>query len=335
MKKLLLFLAVIPVLGQAQSIQSIANGNFYNPMTWSCFCIPSNGDSLVINHSVVLDYDLYYTAGQIKINTIGSLTGSSPLRAVWLDGNGSMINNGSYSSHHFYTSNSSWLQNTGSFTVDSLLIQTNVVNSGTLSAYDLMNDENATLTNYGNITVTNDMNNQGDYRNQSEGQISVTRDFSNCNTQSLNAVFTNHGIMCVGRDFANCEDDTLKGTGHFYVGRHGFNAGVFDETITFNVLPQNDFLSIGVINAGVNMLDGSCILSTDEQLLNDFTIWPNPAHEVLNLSLTDSPYQIFDFTGKIVQQATVSMYRISLDNLSTGMYLLRIDGHGTQRFVVE
>lgn len=333
MKKLLLGLLFVPLVGNTQVINSIANGNFYNPLTWSCFCIPAMGDSLVINHTVTMDNDVYYTSGQIKISASGTLTEGGVDRALWADGNGSIVNMGSLTSHYFLVTGTGWVQNSGAFNVDSLLNQATITNSGTITAYDLMNDEMATLTNSGTITSTNNMHNQGHYNNNVGALIQVYNDFSNCNTQTLNAIFTNNGNMCIGHDFSNCGGDTLKGSGYFYVANDGLNAGVFDQSITFNIPAGNNFLNTGVIGSGVTMAGATCNLAVTEVENTEFMVWPNPARNELNTSVSNELFELVDCTGKTVKSGKITGSKIILTDMKNGVYLLKVGDHPITRII--
>src|SRR3989304_8258809 len=96
MKKNLLFsflLSVISFAGFSQTATSIANGNWMNPFTWNCTCIPLPGYSVTINHSVALDTSWYVPSGGITINSGGSLIKNNSSRDLLVNG-GSLTNNG-------------------------------------------------------------------------------------------------------------------------------------------------------------------------------------------------------------------------------------------------
>jgi len=50
----------------------------------------------------------------------------------------------------------------------------------------------------------------------------------------MNAMFINDGVFCIAQDFSNCVDDTLAGSGAYYIGNSSSNFGVFDGDFTFN-----------------------------------------------------------------------------------------------------
>lgn len=72
------------------------------------------------------------------------------------------------------------------------------------------------------------------------------------------------------------------------------------------------------------------ILSADDFIFKDVKIYPNPAHSVWNLNLSDiEAEQIFimDLTGKVVyrQKNVQGLISIDASNLSSGMYLITIE----------
>src|SRR5690606_8693400 len=109
----------------AQQIKmTIANGDFYNPLTWDCTCFPVSSDSLIINHAITLNPDIYYTAGRITINPAGSLIETGGDRDIWIDGGGSLFNHGTFSVNNLLLSEWAYINNTSDFIgLDSMLIQ--------------------------------------------------------------------------------------------------------------------------------------------------------------------------------------------------------------------
>lgn len=370
MKRILLLFCLLPILALAQTSRvTIANGNFYDPSIWSPFGLPSNGDMLTINHAVTLNIDVYYTAGQIKINPGASLTQDAVNRNVWIDGNGSMINHGTYSSHLLYISGGGFITNSGLLgNIDSMLIQSSVTNSGTASfndfwigtagtfnnsgsltntdsllcqgvftnsgmagVYDFEIDEMSVVNNSGSITITHDMNNQGKLTNSLYMQ--VDHDFSNCNFQSLNASVSNNGIFCIGHDFSNCGGDTLKGSGEYYVGNLASNFGVFSGTHTFHTPTGTLALQTGTIEAGVTIAAGTCNWNVGENDVKELDVYPNPTSDVINLSVTGESYSLTDLSGNIIQQGKIDKYTIDLSSLKNGIYLLRVTDSEIRRIV--
>ena len=56
---------------KAQTVLSINNGYWNDPVTWDCSCIPTNGVTIGINHEVILSNNLVLTSGVIIVNQNG------------------------------------------------------------------------------------------------------------------------------------------------------------------------------------------------------------------------------------------------------------------------
>lgn len=94
------------------------------------------------------------------------------------------------------------------------------------------------------------------------------------------------------------------------------------------------------------LLSGSgTTLSNEQHLFNEVKVYPNPTHDVLNVSLpkeiaTNVTYDIFDVTGKKVQQfsSNVNSENLSIDvsGLTAGVYVLAVKtskGSSNYKFV--
>ncbi|MGZ3932482.1 MAG: hypothetical protein ACXVP0_14380, partial [Bacteroidia bacterium] len=182
MKKALPLLAVAFLFSglSAQTASSIANGNWTNPLTWNCSCVPTTGYSVTISNSVTLNTGLVFNSGGITINSSGSLIQDASLnRDIWINGGyfnnsgkanfryflvsaGALTNPGSFTVSAF--TNSIAINNTGSITMDSMYIAgsfTNAVNAKITG--DSMTNA-STLINNGRINVTW-VTNKGTYKN--------------------------------------------------------------------------------------------------------------------------------------------------------------------------
>lgn len=333
MKTILLFFTLIPLVSLALTKTTVGNGNFYNPLTWDCMCFPADGDSLVINHAVTMDVSIYYTSGRITINPGGSLIEDATDRAFWADGTASLVNGGTFTSHLFLLSPGGTLTNTGSFAnVDSVWNQGYVMNMGTIGVYDLLNDQTATFHNHANLNIANNINNQGYFHMNDMGVMEVGNDYSNCNIQTQDAWFENHGIVCITNDFSNCAGDTLAGSGDYFIGGSSANLGVFTGTFTFHT-PSGTIGIPGTIDPGVTVTTGSCNLGLSQSEEEAFRLYPNPTATEINTTVTDCDFTLYDCTGKIVKEGKVANYQIDLSNMKTGFYLLKIEGFGTNRII--
>jgi hypothetical protein len=64
-------------------------------------------------------------------------------------------------------------------------------------------------------------------------------------------------------------------------------------------------------------------LNSAQIILPNLHVYPNPANQVLFVDyLNDMPYQIYDLSGKLVQNGWVNQNQISVDNLVSGLYVL-------------
>jgi Secretion system C-terminal sorting domain len=370
MKKILLLAFILPFVSFSQTKTTTQNGDFYNPLTWDCVCLPANGDDLIINHAVVMNLDIYYNLGTITINANGSLSEDATERNFWADGTGTITNHGTFTTHAVYISpgasmtntgsivdldslwhqgtvtNSGsaalfdfWNDQTGTFTntgdlanADSLLNQGTFTNDGTATVYDFGNDQMATFTSSVDLLVTNNMNNQGYGLNT--GNIEISNDFSNCNTQSMDAMFINDGIFCVTNDFINCLGDTLAGSGDYYIGGSSSNFGVFDGTHTFHT-PSGTIGVPGTIEAGVNVIIGACDLSVLPIDLGKLSIYPNPTTSIVVVSQNDIDYKVFDVSGRLMLSGTVENNTIDFTTLTEGLYTIIVGNSAAQRVVKQ
>jgi len=323
MKKILLFSALFSSIAFGQIQTSTGAGNFFNPLLWDCFCVPANGDSLVVNHAMIMTASISYTTGQIKIGPTGSLVEDGTNRDMWVAG-GSLINNGTFDCYRLYISSGSFVNTGTSVYFDSLWNQSSVENSGVITVYDVLNDQTGTFDNTGDFIVENNFNNQGDFSNSSTGTIDLLNDFSNCNIQTMDAMFINDGVFCVAQDFTNCIDDTLAGTGEYFVGGASSNFGVFSGSFDFNTPSGALTVNTGTILPGVTLGNSPCYLSVEEDVLS-FNIYPNPTNSILLMSGgTNFAYQIFDLAGKLVISNSTQNGQIDVSAMTVGIYTIRI-----------
>ncbi len=322
MKNRLLILMFVSISGFAQIHTTTGAGNFFNPFLWDCLCVPANGDSLVVNHNMQLTASIYYNSGQIKVNSSGSLIEDAMNRDVWVDGTGSLINNGTFDCYRLYVSNGSFINTSTSVYFDSLWNQGSIANSGVMTVYDVLNDQASSFTNSGKFVIDNNFMNQGEFLNSSSGTIDLANDFSNCNIQTMDAIFVNNGVFCITHDMTNCIDDTLDGTGEFFIGGSSSNFGVFDGSFTFNT-PSGTVGVPGNIQSGVTVSNQPCYLSVEENQ-SELSVYPNPAKEIIFVSETNLLYQITDLSGKIISTGKSAATGVDISSLSPGVYSIQI-----------
>ena len=112
----------------------------------------------------------------------------------------------------------------------------------------------------------------------------------------------------------------------------------------FNVMQNPDLTCIYVDDATASYLNAWSIddnsnfvenetvcntLSLDDEIINDFNIFPNPASEIVSVTLNQSQanFQLYSISGKLVlsKQLNYGENRIHLSNLSSGIYLVRLN----------
>ncbi|MBI3133843.1 MAG: T9SS type A sorting domain-containing protein [Bacteroidetes bacterium] len=332
LKLFTLFFGFSAVL-HAQVQTTTGSGNFYNPLLWDCFCVPADGDSLVINHAMEMTAPIYYTSGQIKINASGSLLEDGSDRDVWVDGSGSLINAGTFNCHRLYISDVASFVNSGNTgNLDSLWNQATINNTGTISVYDYLNDETSVAHNDAgaDLNIANNFNNQGHFIN--DGTIDLVNDFSNCNIQTLSALFVNNGTFCIAQDMTNCLDDTLTGTGTYHTANSSSNFGVFGGTFTFNTPTGSIGFNSGTIAPTVVFDNVPCGLTVAETE-NHFDIYPNPANTVLYVSESNLAYQVVDLSGKLIATGSTNSSGIDLSGMTPGIYTIRLQNQDGTIFI--
>ncbi|MEX1003517.1 MAG: T9SS type A sorting domain-containing protein [Crocinitomicaceae bacterium] len=323
MKTLGILLSIITISAFAQTKTSIKDGNFYDFTTWDCTCLPSDGDSLVINHQLVMNFGIAYTQGQIYISSQGSLTDNNTNKDIYING-GSLINYGTISLDGFLL-DSGYTENNGELILDSLLTRDLMVNTESITVFDFAHDENATFVNNGEINVTNNFNNQGTFENNQ--LMTVVNDYSNCNIQSTDALFDCDGTLCVQNDFLNCGTDTLRGGGMIYIGGNSTNGGEVEGSLTINTSSGSFTFNSGNVEGTVTFGTAACGLNTEEtnSFLNDWIIYPNPAINILKSSIPEVRYNIYDINGKEMLKGLSMSGEIHIGSLIKGSYMIVLE----------
>ncbi|MCB9224885.1 MAG: T9SS type A sorting domain-containing protein [Crocinitomicaceae bacterium] len=327
MKNLLLLISLIGTYTFGQTtMTSVQDGNFFGIGTWDCgICVPQDGDTVFINHTITMNTGIPYTAGSITINTTGTLTDGGVDKDIYING-GQLINWGTLECDGFML-DSGFFKNIGTMTLDSLWIQDSTRNTGTIIVYDFLNDQDGKFYNEGEITVTNNFNNQELFENYLWGTMSVGNDASNCNIQSSMAEFKNNGILCVAGDFTNCNGDTLGGiNGTIYIAGSSSNLGHVEGLMTINTPTSGFSLNTGTIGTGISFGNATCILAVEESAIEPLFIYPNPAQNILNLSSKNVNYTIVDFSGRTVLSGNTVNGQIEIESLNPGTYLILING---------
>ena len=130
-----------------------------------------------------------------------------------------------------------------------------------------------------------------------------------------------------------------------------FNSGVgFNNRInTIAIQPDGKIVIgghfgnyMGIPVKTIVRLSGSPLLSVNKFPINKLSLYPNPAKEFLHLNLEDnstpSYYEIYDLLGKSIKSAAVFENQIDINNLSNGLYILKVKtakGTLTNKFLKE
>ncbi len=104
-----------------------------------------------------------------------------------------------------------------------------------------------------------------------------------------------------------------------------------------------DVLNNITSNQSLTIIEGSFPLSNQNFANSDFSIYPNPVKNILNIKATNNIYmksaQVFDLTGKLIIEATVTNSSINVENLTTGSYILSLKDSNnksyTQKFIKQ
>ncbi|HBX50990.1 MAG: hypothetical protein A2275_13215 [Bacteroidetes bacterium RIFOXYA12_FULL_35_11] len=269
MRKIYFAVALLFILisVNAQNVTSVSNGNWLNPMTWSCMCIPVPGytaSSITINHQVVMDTSMVLPSGSITIGATGILSDDVSGRDLYVSG-GTLINNGLLDIRYLYaqtgsvTNNDSihlkslaslvtFTNNGNIYIPDSMFLNGNFTNNGIINVGTFYNE--SIFHNYGAIVNADSITNAGAFTNYPDSWMEVdsmtnTGILINDGTISYYA-FTNFGNYTNNNlitffDFTNIgsfsNNDSLIGTGSF------FNVGNFTNVFGSKLLIGDSFLN--------------------------------------------------------------------------------------------
>ncbi|MEO8759795.1 MAG: T9SS type A sorting domain-containing protein [Bacteroidia bacterium] len=165
MKKILLIVFIANVFfAKGQTTSSIQSGNWTNPNTWDCNCIPTANYSVTIYHQVTLNTNISFTTSTsgLYIDNIGSLQQDNGLRDILVNGchfdnygivnvNHFIILSSSYELFNYSGATmavtslaNSWVfENQGTFIADSVNNAYNFENDGSTQINNLINASGA------------------------------------------------------------------------------------------------------------------------------------------------------------------------------------------------
>jgi hypothetical protein len=234
--KLLLFavLALAHLLCRPQSATSIANGNWTNPFTWNCTCVPTPGYSVTVSHTVTLNTSFSAATGGITINSGALLVKDNNTRDIWING-GYLNNNGLLDVRYLYTQ-SGIFSNTGTITANAFMNSVNFTNTGSFVSIDSMyNTTGATLINNGSFLNIDSITNSGIFLNNGTcifNQVTNNGSYTNSNSLTLTDI-TNNG--------------SLVNADTFVISNSGWNLGSIDNQAAGYLVIGNSFLNDDIV----------------------------------------------------------------------------------------
>lgn len=397
MKHLFTFLLAVAATCSlnATVITSQANGNATNPLTWSCICIPTDGDTIIINHAIVLDVDYAFTMGGITVSASGSVTGNAGNRIFGVSG-GFFVNNGTvtigYLAHNggtftnngtitvggsllidqtvtlinngpfivsdtAYINTNATLQNNNSFNTTELLSNGNIVNTGNLSAFNLFTGGQLSHTgsalilqqnfyNVGNCSLNAYTEVMGDVFNAENVILNSylkTQSLYNGDSITGTATFQNNGTASVANSLYNSE--TINGTGLFCIADSSINSGAITGTVDICDQTGGGWdLNVGTEAGTVtHCANGPCTIGIAEQATANMTMVPNPAHELVYITFSETQtgiVRVTDVTGRVVLEQQIAGNTVVLNVLALpqGIYSVAMIGQKqvvSSRFVKE
>ena len=365
MKKItfsIVLLMPLIVVSKAQTVTSIAAGNWTNPLTWGT-TPPMPGADVVINHAVVLDIDFGYQTGSITVNASGQLTGNTPMRALAISGGTLTVNSGGLLNISRIALFSGTVTNSSLLQGDSLFVATALTNNSNafINANQFMINTGGNFINNGGVTATNFLNiasttnsgsinsddfmNSKSFLNASTGIITVANNFLNSDSLVSPAVFTNDGKVSVENDWRNT--DQILGSGKFCLHHNTLNSGTMSGTFDFCDLSGGNIdVNLGTIASSITYCLFSCATDVKENSIDlKFSISPNPNSGIFTIynenSIRNAILDIFNIMGEKVYSVLLNEKSTVVDLKSEAkclyFYVVRDSGSlfSSGKFVVE
>ncbi|MBK9191228.1 MAG: T9SS type A sorting domain-containing protein [Crocinitomicaceae bacterium] len=336
------FIFTVSSTGSAQWITSAQTGNFSDPATWSCNCVPATTDSVIIyDHTVYMDSDLLVEGGIFQIGVGPSvLVDANNEYEIKING-GYFINNGDVLAMKLNL-DSGKIANSGNLMIDTLISRDSISNTGfgQITANFLFHmhslNGNDIFINEANIEVQQDFVNAGNFKNAA--YVAVYNNFENCNYPGNKAVFENNFEVCIHGDFINCgpgnssaQGDSLTGdNGKFFLNGNSTNNGIITGNLTIysggGINFQNGFIDDSDINYAPAV--PSCYIGIAEDSPMSMSIYPNPFQESFYIETNQNnliySVEIYTITGQLVYSMSnifSSQFTIEdLNYLEQGLY---------------
>jgi hypothetical protein len=372
MKKLftLVLACAISLNFYAQFIQSVSNGDWDNPTTWSSNTIPFTADSVLINHNITISTDHELQMQLLRIANGKSLSGNftfalhgdlivqGNLNVTMLAvGDGDFTRNYGSITANNYASGNTIYKNYGVITCSEILTsgETNFENQGEIVAYELALSDG--WHNFGTIEVSFVMAFDSGFTNHTGGTMNLSGSeylaFDGIVNQTgavivaqnivLSGMLINDGdITCV--DLLNGEGTVTGNSGRFCVSGSFQNAGVLSGSIDICDSSPGGLMdfNFGTTGSGVTFCQaGMCSTTSNNELPTQeghgLNVYPNPCRTngVLYFNYHMEPSAtmcIYNSRGLLARTFVKSnLNQLELQGFSSGLYFLVI----TQRDLTE
>ncbi|MBE7443546.1 MAG: T9SS type A sorting domain-containing protein [Flavobacteriales bacterium] len=329
---------------------SQTDGNWTSPSTWTPLGVPVSGDSIVINHHIILDVSFISTSGSLTINTGGSLIQDTLNRFVSIDNTSFLFTNYGIIDVDSIFSRSIMLNDVGGRIIANRCLTNNsFVNNSELEFYHF--ESRATFLNndmlaFNQLLVSNGhfvnkgvvngelVTNKALISNDTLGVVSISDNLYNgVGDIGEWATFINHGLVEIGGSFYNFISVYGLSTGQFIIQDSSVNYGEMRGSFDFcDLTPPSTYPYIdwnfGPIDTTITFCGLTTVAELDKQIV---TIYPNPTTGIVNFGSQKQFVEVYSIDGKLLIQDFTN--QINIGNYTNGMYFLVIkDKEGNQLF---
>lgn len=279
----ILWLWSMASLAFSQPITSVADGNWTNPFTWSCTCVPLPGSVVSIQHQVALTNDYAYSAGAISVQSGGALLADG--RWLAITGSGELtVNNGKLQVEYLFHQSTApitiqgndtafirVLANLSDFDNSAVVVMDSFYNDGILQNLGnghfivptFFND--STLVNEGAFIEMDSFFNNGSLTNT--GTIEVFTFYNNKTLlNQAGSIFNVDSITNAGNLY-NADAASILADSFLNVGELT-NHGLLDFNYIFN---SDLFINNGRVNFWY--LTNADRFTNNDSLIGDFSFW--------------------------------------------------------------
>ena len=200
---------------------------------------------------------------------------------------------------------------------------------------------------YGNMVFNQNINswNVGNVTNMSNmfwGATVLNQPFGNWNVSKVNNMLgmfigvtlsiTNYDDLLIGWFTISPNETPLKPNVSFSGGNSKYCNGASARSSIISTYGWT------ITDAGQG---SNCVLDTDQFETNSLKLYPNPVISILNIkaenNLINQPYTIIDGLGRVVLNCKLSEAEstINVEQLSKGIYYLKISGNSATKFIKE